>query len=111
MLDELARQGLSMAYLERALSLSPRTIARWKNGELSASALALLRLVRCFPWLLKVARADFDNDKAHAELCSEALRVMRAGEAANTGHGVDFDNIQGLKSLIRNPGDHSKLVA
>jgi len=59
MLDFLSEQGVSNAYFERALGLPARTVARWKNGELSASSLALLRIVRTFPWVLEVADEGF----------------------------------------------------
>jgi hypothetical protein len=52
MIDDLATQGFTMAYLERALDLPQRTMARWKSGGCSASATALLRIVRTYPWIV-----------------------------------------------------------
>jgi hypothetical protein len=60
MLDFLAARGITQAGFERRLRLPIGTTERWKTGELSAPALALLRLVRTFPWLLEVADANFE---------------------------------------------------
>lgn len=64
MLNHLDEAGFSMAYLERALRLPARTMARWKTGQCSASGLALLRLLRTFPWLAEVAESGFDQTHA-----------------------------------------------
>jgi hypothetical protein len=62
MLDHLAKDGISSAYLERALRIPQRTTARWKEGKVSAAAVALLRAVRSYPWLLSVADANFGTE-------------------------------------------------
>lgn len=56
----LEEQGISNAYLERACGLPQRTLARWKTGEVSAAAVALLRFLITFPWLLRVADGNYD---------------------------------------------------
>ena len=58
-LDDLAEQGVTMAYIERVLELPKRTIDRWKNGSDSATGIALLRLVRTCPWLLDIAKESY----------------------------------------------------
>ena len=78
MLSDLAEQGVTSAYLERALRLPPRTTNRWKDGELSAGALALLRMVRTYPWLLQVADADFSREAAAAGLASARRQHSRS---------------------------------
>lgn len=83
-LDSLAEAGISAAYLERALSLPARTVARWKAGGSSASGLALLRLVRTFPWLLDVAAARYAEPKAkRAVIVAAAAETEEA--AATSG--------------------------
>lgn len=62
MLDDLNARGISTAYLERALRIPQRTAARWKEGEVSAAAVALLRIIRTCPYLLQVADANFLSD-------------------------------------------------
>lgn len=76
MLDALAQEGLSNAYLERALELPSRTIARWKNGEHSAAGVTLLRFVRTFPWLLKVSENNYQRHIANGAVCVAAGRVL-----------------------------------
>lgn len=72
----LGEQNVSAAYLERALRLPARTTARWKSGELSAAALALLRLVRTYPWLLKVADSGFESTVVQQEVVAAAAKVL-----------------------------------
>lgn len=76
-LEAFGAAEVSMAFIERALRLPKRTLARWKTGDISAAGLALLRIVRTYPWILGVAAMGFDRDAA-----DEALRV--ATEAADT---------------------------
>ena len=75
MLSYLTTHGHSMAYMERALDLPQRTMMRWKLGECTASSLTLLRIVRTFPWILKVAEEKFDSIKSVQILCAEGLRA------------------------------------
>jgi len=76
MLAALSDSGITMAYFERALSLPARTLARWKEGQLSASGAALLRLVRTYPWLLEVADEGFDQRHANVMLMQGAAAVV-----------------------------------
>ncbi len=59
LMNDLVSQGITMTYFEKALRLPFRTTARWKRGEISHSALALLRLIRFSPELLEVADENF----------------------------------------------------
>jgi hypothetical protein len=68
MLDDLARQGLSMPHLERALRLPQRTLATWREGECPPAGVALLRTIRTYPWIVRVADDDFEHDVADDEL-------------------------------------------
>lgn len=76
MLDNLAHKGIKMSYMERSLELPSRTIARWKGGELSAATLALLRIIRTFPWILEVAEARYDQSMAKYRVVEEAGRLL-----------------------------------
>lgn len=84
MLASLKEQGLSMAHLERALGLAPRTAHHWKNGTFSAGTLALLRLVTTYPWLIELARLDFDPEVADSAL-------VQAAETLLTKHGLTIE--------------------
>jgi hypothetical protein len=81
----LSKAGISMAYLERALSLPPRTVARWKSGGCSASGLALLRIVRTFPWILEVAAARFSAPAASLAIIKAAADTI-ATAASSAGY-------------------------
>lgn len=74
-IEYLSQHGVSMAYFERALDLPPHTVARWKNEKkCSAPSIALMRLIRTFPWLLEVAASDY------AAYVADSLVVHKAGE-------------------------------
>lgn len=62
LMEDLAADGITMTYLEKALRIPFRTTARWKRGNISHSALALLRLVRFSPQLLEVADDNFSEE-------------------------------------------------
>lgn len=65
MLKYLEDMGLSRRYIERALRLPVKSIDdRWLRGDerdLDPVVVALLRLVRAYPWLLSVSDANFDE--------------------------------------------------
>lgn len=61
LIEDLGNLGFTMAYIERALELPQRTLARWKNGDHSAANLALLRILRSMPWIVDVADHRFDQ--------------------------------------------------
>ncbi|MEI6155236.1 MAG: hypothetical protein WCQ90_14245 [Deltaproteobacteria bacterium] len=65
MIDYLSKEGYSLAAIERALDLPQRTISRWKSSrELSSTGMALLRIIRTYPWMLQVAQAKFEPVQA-----------------------------------------------
>lgn len=61
----LSYLGISMAYFERAFGLPIRTLTRWKTGDFSATALALLRITITYPWIVSVAEKKFSNEISH----------------------------------------------
>ena len=75
-IEWLSHHGISMAYVERALSLPVRTLTRWRDGEFSAAPIALLRFIRTYPWLLKVAESAFEPGVAAREVISSAGEVI-----------------------------------
>lgn len=78
-LDTLNHLGYSNASMERALGLPARTLARWKNEQSmspSASGIALMRIIRTFPWILSVAELKFDKKAAQAILLARAAQEM-----------------------------------
>jgi hypothetical protein len=79
MLDYFKREGYSQAAIERSLDLPQRTIARWKvNGELSSVGMALLRIIRTYPWILDVAERKYEPAFALQTLLVNAAHNMAA---------------------------------
>lgn len=76
MLTSLKNEGIPMAQLERSLGLAPRTAHHWKGGTHSAGVLALLRFVATYPWLVEVARLDFDVEVADSALLQAAEHLL-----------------------------------
>jgi hypothetical protein len=99
MLDALSHRDIKMSYMERALELPARTINRWKGGEFSATTLALLRIIRTYPWILEVADSHFEESVAERRLVEEAMIVIHDVLKPRTKHAqIDFslDN-EGIK--------------
>jgi len=79
----------SMAAMERILGLSQRTMMRWKGGNFSDSALALIRFVSTYPWLLDVADARFDRTYAQQRLAIEGIRAAaQLAESLQISQGI-----------------------
>jgi hypothetical protein len=76
MLDYFSERGITNAYLERALDLPVRTVARWKGGKYSASSLALLRMVRTFEWLLEVAQANYREPASSRIMLENSVKMI-----------------------------------
>ena len=59
-IDFLTNSGFKLAAVEKALGLSQRTLTKWKIGATkpSSSSVALLKLIKLFPWLLDVATVN-----------------------------------------------------
>jgi DNA-binding transcriptional regulator YiaG len=80
-------KDISMAYFERAFELPVRTLTRWKTGDFSSAALALLRTVRTYPFIVDVAASGFDPDFARRQLYLEGAKVIKASMRS----GFNFD--------------------
>lgn len=72
----LSNHGNSMAHIERSLGLAQRTISRWKTQGVAASGMALMRIIRTYPWILNVADENFDERFANQELIRQAGEVF-----------------------------------
>lgn len=77
-LEYFSEQHISFAGVERALGLPQRTLTKWKHGKTkpSASAIALFKYLRTYPWLLQVADAGFETEaalKIHLEIAAREM--------------------------------------
>ena len=79
MLMSLRGYCASAAYIERVLGLEFGTVEKWEAGKrLTASELALLRLICVYPWMLDVADNRFDAGVANAYVVAAAGAEMLA---------------------------------
>lgn len=90
LMDELAQNGVTMTYLEKALRLPFRTTARWRRGRISHSSLALLRLIRFSPALLQVADDNFSQEAIAKYQVSRTWDFF-VQNTSNPGYSVVFD--------------------
>jgi DNA-binding transcriptional regulator YiaG len=67
MLSDLQKMNISLSHIERSFDIPARTLSKWHNDRNlpSAAALSFLRILRTFPWVLKVAEKNFDDVKSH----------------------------------------------
>jgi DNA-binding transcriptional regulator YiaG len=72
-INHLGEIGISMAFFERVMELPIRTLTRWKTGDFSSAALALLRIVKTYPWIIDIADHRFDPLFAKKMIQQEAL--------------------------------------
>ena len=118
MLENLSKIGITAAYFERAMRLPARTSARWKSGELSAAALALLRSVCTYPWLLEVSDANFEPTVAKRRLVEAAATIVTSAlreEVADVSWGVavipDKEVSVAAKFTLTGPSETSTIDA
>jgi len=88
-LNEFASRGFNQASMERVLELPQRTLSKWKSGSVapSAAGTVLLKFLRTFPWLLKVAECDFEKNRA------QQIFLMTAFEELIQGMRFDHGNL------------------
>jgi hypothetical protein len=83
------KEDYSMAFVERALELPQRTMMRWKKGQLSDAAIALLRIIGTYPWIMDVADAKYDSIYAQKRLTIEGAKAMfHLAESANINQTI-----------------------
>ncbi|WP_428768458.1 hypothetical protein V1L52_07630 [Treponema sp. HNW] len=78
-LSRLERQKRNFAGIERALNIPQRTFSKWKNKKTkpSAPAIALLKFLDVFPWLIDVADNKFDKIAADNILLKHVCSLVK----------------------------------
>lgn len=71
-IEGMNEHGISMALFERVFELPARTLIRWKEGNYSSSALALLHIIKTYPWIIKVAENKFERKQVSLQLINAA---------------------------------------
>ena len=65
---------MPLVRIERALEIPFRTMNRWKSGDFSAPSIALLRILKTYPWIINVAEDRFSKESSTKYLYSAGLR-------------------------------------
>jgi hypothetical protein len=88
-LTHLCATEWSLVAIERALGLPARTLSRWKAGQdPSAAGVALLRIVRTYPWVLEVADSRYDPSVAAGKLLEAAASALTLHLQREYGHDL-----------------------
>src|SRR5690606_15728742 len=99
-LESMSNVGITMAMFERVFELPTRTLTRWKNGDFSASALALLRIVATYPWIIEVAEHKFEKNYANFAVVKIAANELLEKRNSNpTLHYNDDEKTSYEKSV------------
>ena len=77
LLETMNNAGITMAMFERVFELPARTLTRWKNGDFSSSALALLRTVTTYPWIIEVAENKFEKKYSKCAVITAAAQEFK----------------------------------
>ena len=91
-IDELSSKGITMAFFERAFELPIRTLTRWKNGDFSSTALALLRIVKTYNWIAMVAEHRFEPSFAIKTALNALEQTRLITENENLYPGAESDS-------------------
>ncbi len=109
-LTELNSLGPSNASMELTLGLPARTLARWKNEPSlnpSAAALALMKIIRAFPWIRAVADQRYDQTSVQSMVLKQVFSSLM-DSFSDVGNGEMFINIVSLDKQIDAKNDVQK---
>jgi DNA-binding transcriptional regulator YiaG len=73
--DLTIEYGVSLSSIERTLELPQKTLSKWKNGSShpTAAGYVLMKIVRSYPWILKVAENNFEPLTVRNEYLKNAI--------------------------------------
>lgn len=77
-IDDFGNINISMAAIERSLDLPQRTLTKWKNGlsNPSSTGVALMNIIRTYPWILDVAQNKYNSYIARNAFISSAVTEL-----------------------------------
>ena len=103
LLKKVNENGYSDSRLERALSLAPHTINRWKQGvQLSAAAIALSRCMSILPELTLAAEVGFNEAYARRAIVKKTLDKIAAMSSAAKSFYVNTDSFSAFGVVAMN---------
>ncbi len=86
MINSLTSNGWTLAKIEHSLSLSERTLSRWmRSPKLSSESIALLRILRTYPWIVQVADRQYQPGYAQGQVVMAAGQIICSGELIGIG--------------------------
>lgn len=83
-LQKLSEDGITERSIERALELPFGTIERWRVEGPPPEAVALLRVITTYPWMLDVAEHGFEKSIAYYTILERAARIVAITEHRKT---------------------------
>ncbi len=93
-ITELSKNISTMSFFERVFELPIRTLSRWKSGDFSFTSLALLRIVKTYPWIIDVAEHKFDESFAKNIITQIAnSNNIEFGTEDNLNKPCDFNDL------------------
>lgn len=92
-LTDLNKAGVTMAMFERVFELPVRTLTRWKMGDFSSSAIALLRIAITYPWIIEVAEHRFESNFTKVAVIAEAAKALMASKMASEDSKIKGANV------------------
>lgn len=106
-LNDFTNNKMSMSSIERALEMPQRTLTKWKNSTNypSSAGIALMRLIKLFPWLLEVAENKYnyiEAQKIHINTAIEELLHKRYSETEILSESIN-QNADSMEILLEEP--------
>lgn len=110
LIDSIAADGMKMAYIERAFEIPQRTISsKWKNGSISASGLALLRIVKTMPWTVHIADNKFSNESIKQTIASVFGHIVK-NEGVSFSYSHEFGETKSMHiHLVSDKAQQNKI--
>lgn len=90
LIEEVSAKEGSASNVERSFGLPPRTLNRWKNQGGSAAALALMKLIRTYSWLTKVAEQGYEPSFAKMENFTQAAIQISKDRRGALGSPLEY---------------------
>lgn len=110
LIENINALGITMALFERVFELPMRTLTRWKNGDFSSAALALLRIIITFPWIVRAAEQRFEKTYSHGLIVAAAQEFQKETKfsqsqiAITTGGTSQFSTVSNISSIMMSGG-------
>lgn len=83
LIKKINESGYNDSRVERAFTLAPHTINRWKQGkQVSAAAIALSRCIALLPELVESAETGFDEESTRRLIIQKTIERYKAMDSS-----------------------------